>query len=167
MVQPWGLLFAMSVMMTSAMKYEEWLGRRSVTSNWDFAAAKAAFYFPLVEQIDSRRFLCQMGDIVTKQLKSVPGIDHQLACEVELSLTLSLQASQQLLVMKYFMWNHLQMQSTPVRWFNPYLQVDGWSCSNLICMCVNWVCWRSITDAPGIHWNRSLTIVSWNGDLKQ
>lgn len=44
-----------------------------------------------------------MGDIVTKQLKSVPGIDHQLACEVELSLTLSLQASQQLLVMKYFM----------------------------------------------------------------
>lgn len=43
-----------------------------------------------------------MGDIVTKQLKSVPGIDHQLACEVELSLTLSLQESQQLLVMKIF-----------------------------------------------------------------
>ena len=174
-----------------------------MTFNWDFTASKAAFYFSLIEQIDSGRFLCQMGEICCQTIAlcglygslmvsafnsrtSGPGEPwlETLCCVLRqdtllLSVVLIMpstymylgQHSRIKICSRHWLpaclqsWtefsfagkNHLRMQSTPVRRLNIHLQADGWSCSNSYMH----------TDTSGTHWNRSLTIVSCNTDLKQ
>ena len=63
--------------------------------------------------------------------------------------------------------HHLWMQRTPVRRFDPYLQVKWLKIAQFdLYFAQIWVRWRSIADALGTNWDRSPSVVSCNRRLR-